>query len=611
MLTPDQISALEEAARKITGPVSEYLIQDIARRVAEAGQLTSTAQYQVWRAQQLGVSQRELKKELRRRLGLSHREIRRILYQSAQSGYDLDVRRFPYVQALPFAQNASLQQIVAAAVELAQADFTNLTQTLGFVTPLGRAEPLTRAYITTCDFAFQQVVTGAASYTEAIRQATKNLAEKGVRTIDYQSGVHTSLEAAVRRNIMGGLGLMQEQVSRTVHDQLGCNGWEITAHANSAPDHEPIQGKQYPDREYEALNSALRRRIGTLNCGHTAFPIILGVSRPQHSREELEKFRTDNEKGVTVDGVHYTGYEAAQMQRRLERSIRKQKRRCLVDEAAGDTEKLAQDQSKLTLLRQRYVQFSKDTGLKTQYERTETAGFGERPKQLLESDIGDTVRRTIKGVLGGHRVVGFDGLPKEMQKSFREGLTRASTDTKEVLRKIYRKSDYALSSEKRSYYSNGFAKDIVYVGARANSSTLAHELFHKLDEKYKISKNFTKSLSKDYASLNVKCNGDIKSYLLGQFPVAFQKDPLTGEYVFKPEYRGISDIFSGLTNGTVKFGYGHRTKYWQTPGTLEAEAWAQFGRIQFENNPDVIKMLKNIFPDFSESARIALKGLMS
>lgn len=119
MLTPDQISALEEAARKITGPVSEYLIQDIARRVAEAGQLTSTAQYQVWRAQQLGVSQRELKKELRRRLGLSHREIRRILYQSAQSGYDLDVRRFPYVQALPFAQNASLQQIVAAAVELA------------------------------------------------------------------------------------------------------------------------------------------------------------------------------------------------------------------------------------------------------------------------------------------------------------------------------------------------------------------------------------------------------------------------------------------------------------------------------------------------------------
>lgn len=384
MLTPDQISTLGEAARKITAPVSEYLLQDITRRVAEAGQLTSTAQYQVWRAQQLGVSQRELKKELRRRLGLSHQEIRRILYQSAQSGYDLDIRRFPYVQALPFARNASLQQIVAAAVELAQADFTNLTQTLGMVDPFGKALPLQDAYRSCTDFAFQQVVTGAASYTEAIRQATRNLAEKGVRTIDYQSGVHTSLEAAVRRNILGGLGLMLEQVSQVTHDQLGCNGWEISAHANSAPDHEPIQGRQYPDREYEALNNSLRRRIGTLNCGHTAFPVILGVNRPQHPKAELEQFRADNEKGVDIDGQHYTGYEATQMQRKLERTIRAQKRRVLVDEAARDKEKLSQDQSKLTLLHQRYAQFSKAAGLKTQYERTEVAGFGGKTKSSLE-----------------------------------------------------------------------------------------------------------------------------------------------------------------------------------------------------------------------------------
>lgn len=377
MLTPDQISTLGEAARKITAPVSEYLLQDITRRVAEAGQLTSTAQYQVWRAQQLGVSQRELKKELRRRLGLSHQEIRRVLYQSAQSGYDLDIRRFPYVQALPFARNASLQQIVAAAVELAQADFTNLVQTLGMVDPFGKALPLQDAYRSCTDFAFQQVITGAASYTQAIRQATRNLAEKDVRTIDYQSGVHTSLEAAVRRNILGGLGLMLEQVSQVTHDQLGCNGWEISAHANSAPDHEPIQGRQYPDREYEALNNSLRRRIGTLNCGHTAFPIILGVNRPQHSKAELEQFRADNEKGVDIDGQHYTGYEATQMQRKLERTIRAQKQRVMVDEAAGDKEKLSQDQSKLTLLHQRYAQFSKAAGLKTQYERTEVAGFGK------------------------------------------------------------------------------------------------------------------------------------------------------------------------------------------------------------------------------------------
>lgn len=381
MLTADQIAALRESAGQIADPIIEYLLRDIAQRIARAGGLTSTAQYQVWRAQQLGASQREIKKETRRLLKLSHKEIRRIFYQSAQSGYSLDVSRFPYVQALPFQQNAVLQQITAAAVELAQDDLSNIVQTIGFVNPLGKAEPLTQAYISSCDFAFQKVVTGASSYTEAIRQATKYLADKGVRVIDYESGVHTSLEAAVRRNIMGGLGLMQEKISQVTHDQLGCDGWEITAHAMSAPDHEPIQGKQYSDAAYTVLNDSLRRRIGTLNCGHASFPIILGINSPQYTQAELEKFRTDNEKGVTVDGVHYTGYQATQMQRALERAIRRQKQRIMVDEAAGDKEKLAQDKTKLAVLHQRYSKFSKDAGLRTQYERTEVANYGRKGRK--------------------------------------------------------------------------------------------------------------------------------------------------------------------------------------------------------------------------------------
>lgn len=385
MLTPDQIDSLRSAADQITAPITAYLLRDIARRIAQAGELTSTAQYQVWRVQQLGVSQRKIKQEIRRLLKLSHQEIRRIMYQSAQSGYSLDVSRFPYVQALPFEQNAVLQQIVSAAVELAQDDLSNIVQTIGFVNPLGKPEPLTQAYISSCDYAFQQVATGAASYTEAIRRATKNLAGKGIRVIDYESGVHTSLEAAVRRNIMGGLGLMQEKISQATHDQLGCNGWEITAHAMSAPDHEPIQGKQYSDAAYAALNNSLRRRIGTLNCGHASFPILLGVNSPQYTQAELEKFRADNEKGVTIDGVHYTGYESTQVQRSLERAIRRQKQRIMVDEAAGDQEKLAQDKTKLTILRQRYAKFSKEAGLRTQYERTEVAGFGEKRRKNLAS----------------------------------------------------------------------------------------------------------------------------------------------------------------------------------------------------------------------------------
>lgn len=387
MLTPEQIAALRDQAGRIADPISDFLLADIARRVAAAGQLTSSAAYQVWRAQQLGMSQREVKRELQKRLKASSKKIARLLTQSAEVGYDFDISRFPYVQALPFQKNEALQKIVAAATALAEEDFSNITQTIGMVDPFGKALPLQDVYRSCTDYAFKQVITGAADYNTAIRGATKNIAEKGLLVIDYESGVHTSLEAAVRRNIMGGLGLMQEQISQYDHDLLGCDGWEISAHANSAPDHEPIQGKQYSDAEYQSLNSSLVRQIGTLNCGHVAFAIILGVNSPQYTPGQLEQFRKDNAEGVTVDGKHYTGYEATQKQRKIERDIRRQERRILVDENAGDKRKLQTDQIKLQLLRQEYRGFSKAAGLRTEDERLHVSGFGKKQAAAVKQTV--------------------------------------------------------------------------------------------------------------------------------------------------------------------------------------------------------------------------------
>ena len=411
MLTADQIEALGDKAQQIISKVTDFLIEDIARRISEAGQLTSTAAYQTWRLKQLGVSQRQLKKELRKRLQVSDKELEQLLTQAAEVGYNFDIRNLPTEEAIPFSENSSIQQIVNSAVKLAQEDLTNITQTIGFVTPNGKAVGLTDAYKQACDYAFSKVVTGAQDYNSAIREATKNLADKGIVTIDYDSGVHTSLEAAVRRNIMGGLGLMQEQISQQNHDDLGCDGWEISAHSASAPDHEPIQGKQYSDAAFEKLNNSLVRRIGTLNCGHAASPIILGVNSPQYTDAELEEMRQDNEKGVDYEGRHYTKYEATQRQRQLERSIRKQKRRILAAEQnPNDKERLQQAQIKYQVLDHEYKRFSKAAGLRLQHERMEMAGFG--PKQARAAE------KTAK---------------TEMDKKFKELLEKANNGDKIVL----------------------------------------------------------------------------------------------------------------------------------------------------------------------------------
>lgn len=377
-LTPEQIEGIRETAGQIAEPVVSWLLQDITERVSLAGKMTGTAAYEIYRAEALGQARRALKKYLKRQLGLSNRQLRQLFRQAARLAGEDDYRRAG--QAFDFAES-DIARMAEAAAALAQKDFTNLTQTLGMTAPDSKAYPLQETYRRAMDHAFERVFTGAQDYQSAIREATAQLAARGVTVIDYESGVHTSLEAATRRNVMGGMGLLVEQIEQRNHDELGCNGWEISAHHNSAPDHEPYQGRQYSDAAFLALNGTaerpgrLKRRIGTLNCGHIASPIILGVDSPQYSEAELAEMRRKNAEGITYEGRHYTGYEATQMQRRLERAIRVQKRRVKVAETAGDKQALLTARVRQRVLNQRYAEFSAAAGLRTQQQRLEIAGF--------------------------------------------------------------------------------------------------------------------------------------------------------------------------------------------------------------------------------------------
>lgn len=150
-------------------------------------------------------------------LETSLEQVEQLMTQTAEVGYRFDLDRFPHVNAVAFAENTVVQDFVSTAVEMAREDLTNMVQTLGFVGVDGKVLPLTQAYEQACDLAFQKVASGAQDYTSAIREATKGLAAKGIRTIDYTSGRHRSLEAAVRGNVMGAMGIMQEKISQQLH----------------------------------------------------------------------------------------------------------------------------------------------------------------------------------------------------------------------------------------------------------------------------------------------------------------------------------------------------------------------------------------------------------
>ena len=397
MLTPDQMSALQDALEKIAEPVTDFIVRDVVRRISEAGKMTRTAEYQLKQAIWLKKS----KKDINTLLGKINAS--ETIANTFSTALEAAVAQDDIAKALE--DDEDLQNILNAAVKLAQDDFTNITQTLGLIDPFGNPRPLRDAYISCTDYAFKKVLTGAQSYQQAVYEAANNLIDKGVRVIDYESGVHTSVDAAVRRNVFGGMGLMVEQVETHIHEELGATGWELSAHEACALDHEPYQGRQYTNAEYEALNGTaenpgtLKRRIGTLNCKHVAFPVMIGIQKPIYSEEQLKKMEERNRKGITFEGKHYTMYEATQMQRSLERAIRKQRRKiAALEEMDGQDEKLKAARIRYTQLTQKYKEFSKAAGLRTQDARTLVKEFGPKQEKVAWNEAEDNYQEWAKSM---------------------------------------------------------------------------------------------------------------------------------------------------------------------------------------------------------------------
>lgn len=90
---------------------------------------------------------------------------------------------------------------------------------------------------------------------------------------------------------------------------------------------------------------------------------------PTFSKKELDSMKSENRPKVTYDGKTYDTYQCSQMQRRLEREIRKQKRLQAGYQAAGLKDEETATKSRLKILNRKYREFSKAAGLPEQRER--------------------------------------------------------------------------------------------------------------------------------------------------------------------------------------------------------------------------------------------------
>lgn len=468
-MTQEQRDGLNDAALALTEPIIEDLLKDISRRIRKAGAITDTAEYEIYRAQALGESKRAIAQAIARQTEINAEVIDALL------DYVVDA-------SARFEDDAYLQQLTEGYAEIMKTRTTEQLKDLWATAPDGKTVPLQDAYARALDFAFRQTATGALDLNTAIRRAVGPLARRGLRTIEQKNGRSVGIEYACRRYLMDQMGALDNAIQQQNHDRLGCDGWEISAHAACAPDHEPIQGRQYTDAEFEQLNASLQRPIGRLNCRHVADPVLIGVDKPVYSEAELAQMAADNEKGVTYSGKHYTLYGAGQEQAAIENAIRRMRRQVLVDEESGSAD-LQKNQIRLRVLQSEYNRICRATGRRTRTERLYTAGFGRsQASRAVWTYRKDAQTRQLQ------KLNYADNVTPEQRNSIEKELSVLPQAQREAAERQIR--SLRVEEDDAGSHYDPKTKEIVLSTGR-NPGDVIHEYGHALEYALKLEKDST------------------------------------------------------------------------------------------------------------------------
>lgn len=393
MLSEEYITNLIQPIVDRQESINMYIITKIANRLRDVSTMRPSDLYKLQMLFQSGADVREINIELARQANLQVRDIKRIIKIAAQDMY-IDAKPFydyRHKSYIPFEKNDGVQRIVSIIGEQTEQSYRNLadSRAIGYVTEDPRSgrrirfTSINNAYQDAIDKAIQAVQLGVVDPEVAIRNTIKNLVNSGLRRLYWESGRTQRLDTAVRRNVLQGVRTLNIELEKELGKQFGADGIELSAHANSAPDHEPFQGHIFTNEQFENLQSGndfvdvkgrhftgVERAIGMWNCYHFITSIVIGAKKPTYSDKRLQKFIDDNHRGITLDGKHMTMYECKQMQRRLETRIRYAKENQMAMRTLGDTLQTTLARNRVKHLSNEYVNFSKRCGLSPQTNRT-------------------------------------------------------------------------------------------------------------------------------------------------------------------------------------------------------------------------------------------------
>lgn len=380
--SPDLLDALPEELAELYRALEDTLLDEICSRLKLADQLNEVTVQDIRALRSHGIGLKDVEKAIRKTTGISETKLNKLLDDVVERNQKY------YTDLIDLAHITQPETLVSvedtwAIYEQTKQTMRNLTRSMGFLVDAGRTMlPPAKAYQWALDNATMQIQSGAISYNQAIKSAVRQLAQSGLKVVDYESGVHRQIDSAVRTAVMTGVNQICAKYTEQSAEWLETPYFEVSAHAGARDkpgpspwsSHKDWQGKVYSIRVgdiypniYEVCGLGAVDGLEGANCRHRRFPWVDGVSERTYTDEQLEHI--DDGLGCTFDGKTYTAYEATQMQRRVERTIRKLKREKAAYRAAGLKGDAMSLNTRLHRLSTKYKAFSKAAGLPEQRER--------------------------------------------------------------------------------------------------------------------------------------------------------------------------------------------------------------------------------------------------
>lgn len=373
--------------------LESQLMQNIARHLRDWEQPIDTDRWLLQKLGEIGKLNKENIKLIAKMSGLSQTAAERMLNEMAEEavqnmepGFQYLARRGLAEEAVDYAKSKNVRQTMENLVQQAK-DSLNLTNT----TMLHKAQEAFVALVqNTAHEALKimnsntsSVITGSESRQQALRKTIRQFNDVGITGFVDKRGRNWTPEAYVNMSMRTTAGSVANEVQTARCEDYGINLIAIDTHPGARPKCAKDQGKIFDlnngsgytedlhgkkIRYYPWNSSSYGEPDGLLgiNCGHHKFPFVPGVNVQRY-------FPTED-----LDANNRL-YKQTQVQRALERDVRKQKRECMLYDEIGDAEAFEEASVKLKAKEAKLKHYvDQHDNLHRRKDREQVVGFDKR-----------------------------------------------------------------------------------------------------------------------------------------------------------------------------------------------------------------------------------------